>query len=605
VEWAAASGGTGLYASSDWGRRDFDYLDQFGSWGSTESHGDSVSITDSSHPHWTGTYGTVTNINSWGNTHHAYIDSYPSDFSVTATRSSGGDLVVVREGCDVDGDGYDRSTGSCGGSDCDDGDDTVYPGAAELCDGQINDCGTSSLPSDESDIDGDGYVECAVDSGGWDGSAVTGYEDCDDDDATVYPGATELCDGQLNDCNGSIGSGEVDNDGDTYVVCTLDSGGWDGSGTVTDGDDCDDNDATVYPTAPELCDGQDNDCTDGVPADETDDDGDGWVECTLDSGGWDGSAINGGEDCDDADADTWPGADEYCDGHDDDCDLDIDEDDSVDAPTWYADVDGDTYGNAAVTNVTCYEVFGWVLDDTDCDDTDAASYPGATEVAYDGVDQDCDGADLCDVDSDGFDYDGAECFGEDCDDADADVNPDAVESWYDGVDQDCAGDSDYDADGDGFDSASFGGEDCDDANPDTYPGAPDEPGDGIINDCDGADEYDADGDGFDGAEYGGSDCDDSNSTVNPGADEIWYDGVDQDCDGNDDDQDGDGWSIDDDCDDTDPQRFENCSNDSGDDTGVGGDPKGGGGCGCSSANRLSGVGGLLGLLALLVLRRRR
>ena len=76
VEWAAASGGTGLYASSDWGRRDFDYLDQFGSWGSTESSGDSVSITDGSHPHWTGTYGTVSNINSWGSTHHAYIDTY-------------------------------------------------------------------------------------------------------------------------------------------------------------------------------------------------------------------------------------------------------------------------------------------------------------------------------------------------------------------------------------------------------------------------------------------------------------------------------------------------------------------------------------------------
>ena len=70
----------------------------------------------------------------------------------------------------------------------------------------------------------------------------------------------ELCDGQLNDCDSSIGSGEVDSDSDTYVVCTLDSGGWDGSGTVNGGDDCDDNDATVYPSASELCDGQLNDC---------------------------------------------------------------------------------------------------------------------------------------------------------------------------------------------------------------------------------------------------------------------------------------------------------------------------------------------------------
>ncbi len=448
------------------------------------------------------------------------------------------------------------------------------------------------------DSDGDGYSSLAC-----------GGSDCDDNESTTNPGADEYCDSVDNNCNTKIDEDSAvdattwyaDSDSDGYgdasvsdVECTQPSA------YVIDATDCDDTDATVHPSASELCDGQDNDCNNSLDDSEADLDGDGYVQCSVDSGGWDGSSTPGFEDCDDSDPDTWPGADEYCDGHDDDCDLDIDEDDSVDAPTWYADVDLDGYGNASLAEVTCYQVLGWVLDDTDCDDTEASVYPGASEVPYDGIDQDCDSADLCDVDGDGFDYDGAECFGEDCDDEDDAIHPDAEEIWYDDVDQDCAEDSDYDADGDGYDSASYGGEDCDDGNPETYPGAPDEPGDGIVNDCDGADEYDADGDGYDGADYGGTDCDDANSSINPGADEQWYDGVDQDCDGNDDDQDEDGWSVDEDCDDLDPALTDDCGDSGGVlDTGL---MKGGGGCGCGGGAPVSGLVLLLGFLGC---RRRR
>jgi MYXO-CTERM domain-containing protein len=132
---------------------------------------------------------------------------------------------------------------------------------------------------------------------------------------------------------------------------------------------------------------------------------------------------------------------------------------------------------------------------------------------------------------------------------------DADEIWYDGVDQDCDTLSDYDADYDGQDSESYGGEDCDDADPDTYTGAPDTPYDGIITDCANADDYDADGDGDASIDYGGTDCDDANSDVYPGAEEIWYDGIDQDCDGNDDDQDEDGYALEDDCDDEDADSY--------------------------------------------------
>ena len=316
----------------------------------------------------------------------------------------------------------------------------------------------------------------------------------------------------------------------------------------------------------------------------------------LDSDGQDSEACEG-TDCDDGDADTWLGADEFCDGHDDDCDGTVDEDDSVDAPTWFADQDGDAFGDPQSSNVSCTQVFGWVLDASDCDDGAVGIHPGAEETPYDGVDQDCSGADLCDVDGDGFDFDGAQCFGEDCDDQDEDISPEAKELWYDGVDQDCVGDSDYDSDGDGWDSASYGGQDCDDASAETWPGAPDEPYDGEVTDCDASDEFDADGDGFDSAEHGGDDCDDNNSAIHPGAEEIWYDGVDQDCDQVDDDQDGDGLVEGVDCDDTDPAPCE----DSGlvADTGV---VRGGGGCGCGGS---APVGGLLLGLMLLVSRRRR
>ncbi len=571
--------------------------------------------------------------------------------------------------CALDSGGWDGSGTVVGGDDCDDGDDTVFPGAPELCDGQLNDC-DGSIGSDELDGDGDGYAVCSLDGGGWDGGGtVVGGDDCDDGDDTVFPGAPELCDGQLNDCDGSIGSDEVDGDGDGYAVCSLDGGGWDGSGTVVGGDDCLDSDATVYPGATELCDGQDNDCDGSLPVVEVDGDVDGFVDCTVDGGGWDASAISGGEDCDDGDDTVYPGAVELCDGQDNDCDgglpaveVDGDVDGFVDCA-----VDGGGWDGSAITGgedcddgdltrypgalelcdgldndcdgslptvesdadtdlyVACvFDAGGWdgnssILGDEDCDDGDPSIHPGALEIPYDAIDQDCDGADVCDADGDGFDS--VTCTdGDDCDDDDDSIFPGAEELWYDGIDQDCAEDSDYDADGDGFDSESYGGEDCDDAEADTYPGAPDIAGDGIINDCDDSDEYDADGDGYDSVAWGGDDCDDANSTINPGADETWYDGVDQDCDGNDDDQDGDGFAQDVDCDDTDAAVFpgspgldEDCATldsglDGGPDTGGASGVYGGGtDCkGCASGGSAP-VGGLVlgGLLGLAVLRRRR
>jgi predicted outer membrane repeat protein len=193
-------------------------------------------------------------------------------------------------------------------------------------------------------------------------------------------------------------------------------------------------------------------------------------------------------------------------------------------------------------------------DITDCNDEDSDIHPGAEEVPYDGIDQDCDGLDLTDLDSDGFDAE--EVGGEDCDDDDASVNPDGVEVWYDGVDSDCDGGSDYDADEDGYDSDVYGGRDCDDADPSYKPSAADTVGDGEDQNCDGIDGTDADGDGYAADGGGGDDCDDADIAVHPGAVEVPYDGIDQDCaDGDLVDVDGDGVDAEaaggEDCDDDD------------------------------------------------------
>jgi hypothetical protein len=538
--------------------------------------------------------------------------------------------------CDEDGDGYD-ATGACGGSDCDDGDASINPGATEYCDGFDNDC-DGDIDEDSAadattwyaDTDSDTYgdpassdIDCFQPSG-----YVADNTDCDDTVATINPGADEYCNGVDDDCDGDIDEDTAvdattwyaDADSDTYGdAATSDTECTQPSGYVADNTDCDDTVATINPGADEYCNGVDDDCDGDIDEDTAvdavtwyaDADSDTYgdaatsdTECTQLSG-----YVADNTDCDDTVATTYPGADEYCNGVDDDCDGDIDEDDAVDVSTWYRDGDVDGYGDAATSDEDCYEPTGYVSDDTDCDDTDPDSYPGAPEVPYDGIDQDCDGLDECDLDADG--YTAEECAGDDCDDDDADVNPGASEIWYDGVDGDCDEASDYDADGDGFDSATYDGEDCDDADPDTYPDAPDEPYDGIITDCDGADEYDQDGDGYDHADYGGEDCDDANSAINPGEGETWYDGVDQDCDGNDDDQDLDGYVLDDDCDDTDADSYP----DNGEldaecaeivvDTGgsIGGATGGGGFKGCSDT-KAAGMLGFIGLLAFGLGRRR-
>ncbi len=139
----------------------------------------------------------------------------------------------------------------------------------------------------------------------------------------------------------------------------------------------------------------------------------------------------------------------------------------------------------------------------DCDDNNPNVYPGATEIPYNGADDDCSGSDLIDLDQDGFDATIA--GGDDCDDNNPNVYPGATESCN-GVDDDCDGIPDdglpihayLDQDGDGFGTSDQGRcgpdrdhvpdrGDCDDHDPGVHPGAEDPPGDGVDQDCGGED----------------------------------------------------------------------------------------------------------------------
>ena len=231
------------------------------------------------------------------------------------------------------------------------------------CDGVIDES------TDDFDDDLDGFSELEG--------------DCNDDDATIFPGAEESLNETDDDCDGTVDeeTDAYDDDGDCFCEVAPCTGS-----TATDCDeilesDCDDGDEDIHPDATEVCDDIDNDCDDDIDADDedTDTDGDGYSACDD-------------EDCDDGDGDINPDATEVCDGVDNNCDGTEDESSAADAPVWFADTDGDGFGNEGISERACEAPEGYVADDSDCDDLDEDVNPDATEVCDDeDTDEDCDG----------------------------------------------------------------------------------------------------------------------------------------------------------------------------------------------------------------------
>ena len=299
----------------------------------------------------------------------------------------------------------------------------------------------------------------------------------------------DLCDHVDND-----GDGYVDEDAPNHVYYAdtdLDGYG-DPAVHVIDCDlfpghtdnaqDCDDGDPDQNPAGAEVCNYEDDDCDGEVDEDQRplfylDEDADGYglanettdAYCSL------GDVAQAGEsfsdvhgDCNDDDAQIHPAATEVCDGLDNDCDEQVDEDDCCDEdPT---DNDGDGFSEA----------------DGDCDDDAWTVFPGGTEIP-DGLDNDCDGEIDEGTPAEDADGDGYSVLQGDCDDTDDGVAPDLDEIEGDYKDNDCDGEIDEgdptaDLDGDGVSEADG---DCAPKNPNIHPGAYEIPNDLMDNDCDG------------------------------------------------------------------------------------------------------------------------
>ncbi len=365
-----------------------------------------------------------------GTTYYVYVHpACNSEDGCSITADFCFDVTLLGFPCylDNDGDGYGDAAnsqlfpGGCGtnyvsdNTDCDDNDADEFPGQAWYSDfdndgyfggsvliscerpdgyklaGELinttqidcddNDLAVFMLQTWYEDLDGDNYTTGIIASSC---SRPNGFKlagelvnttdiDCNDTDASINPSVTETCNGLDDNCDGQTDEGVqstfyADSDGDGYgdpavfvMACSAPDG------YLADNTDCDDSDAAEFPGQTWYPDGDD----DGYPGIAT------LIACERPNGYKTADdLINTTDiDCDDTNENIKPDATETCNGIDDNCDGQTDE--GLQS-TFYADSDGDGYGDPAVFVMACSAPDGYLADNTDCDDSDAAEFPGQT-----------------------------------------------------------------------------------------------------------------------------------------------------------------------------------------------------------------------------------
>ena len=402
------------------------------------------------------------------------------------------------------------------GGDCNDSNNMAFPGGTELCnmadddcDGLADETGATGCMHYYQDQDDDGYglgaPNCLCTPDGDFTALIAG--DCNDSDADAFPGAPEVCDDVDNDCDGTPdepGAGGcvfyfADNDEDDWgsndMMCLCSALG---NFSAAKGGDCDDSNPNVFPGALEKCDGKDNNCNYNVDEGYPDLDGDGVKDCLDEDKDGDGlpdgldncpgvanqdqkdndgddegdacdmdddnDSILDGQDCKPFDALVFPGATEQCNGMDDDCDNQVDEEGASGCELYYKDKDDDNWGMDGQPQCLCGPTGQYQTMQTgDCDDSSWAVHPGAVEVCN-GADDDCDGVSdnedskgcsplFVDKDDDGYgiteteaclcamDGDYTALMSGDCEDNDPAINP-GKDELCDFIDNDCDGEVD-------------------------------------------------------------------------------------------------------------------------------------------------------------------
>jgi hypothetical protein len=495
---------------------------------------------------------------------------------------------------DQDGDGYGNAnnpTQAClqpvgyvqNPFDCNDNNASIYPGAPLNCNnGQDNDCSGNIEKWAYTDVDGDKYAPNSTSScvnvvnfpGKITAGQQLGTNDCNDTNASIYPGAPLNCNnGQDNDCSGQVETWFwQDGDGDTFTTSVSQCANSMPSGFTSTYNpfDCDDGNASINPNTTWFKDA-DSDCY--YPS------GGSQVSCPdpfPENSTY--SAIPGG-DCDDNNANLNPNT------------------------IWFKDADFDNFYPAGGSQTSCNNPFApnnatyVAIPGGDCNDTNPSIYPAASLNCNNGQDNDCSGniETWAYTDQDGDRYApnnvsscidvvsfpgkitaGQELGYNDCNDNNALIYPGAPLNCNNGQDNDCSGNIEKwaytDVDGDKYapnstsscvDVVNFPGKitagqelgtnDCNDNNSSIYPGALLNCNNGQDNDCSGNIEKwaytDVDGDKYApnstsscidvisfpgqitvGQEFGTNDCNDNNSAINPGAGE-GCNGIDDNCNG--------------------------------------------------------------------------